>query len=95
MFTGCSTKKETTIPDIIEQDFAAAVANARGEARIATTAGYLHLQDASDQVTGALIDLWQAAPDRAHEISERYVQWDANDRPWPRPLPSGVVPFQR
>jgi len=81
-----------TMTDIIEQAFAAAVANARGEAKTLATTGYS--QDAFDRVIGALCDLWQAAPDRAHGISERYVQW-VNDRLWPRPLPAGVVPFRR
>jgi hypothetical protein len=80
------------VTDIIEQAFAAAVANARGEAKMLATTGYS--QDASDRVIGALCGLWQAAPGRAHEISERYMQW-VNDRPWPRPLPAGVVPFRR
>ena len=81
-----------TMTDIIEQAFAAAVANARGEAKTLATTGCS--QDASDRVIGALCDLWQAAPDRAHGISERYVQW-VNDGLWPRPLPAGVVPFRR
>ena len=44
--------------DPIEQAFAAAVANARGEAKILATAGCFPA-NASDQVAGALAVLWK------------------------------------
>jgi hypothetical protein len=47
--------------DPIEQAFAAAVANARGEAKMLATAGFP--QTASDQVAGALVVLWKDGKD--------------------------------
>ena len=86
------------MPDI-EQSFAAAVANARGEGRILATAGYS--LDASDQVAGALAVLWEdgraagMAGDDIHAIAERWTYWDKHGNPWPRAEISDVVPFRR
>jgi hypothetical protein len=78
----------------IEQTFAAEVLNARGGARLASTAGIM--QTASDQVEGALAELWKKGTaagmtgDAMQAIADRWVEWDAKDRPWPR-SPSGNV----
>jgi hypothetical protein len=82
----------------IEQAFAAAVANARGNAKIAATAG--HPLNASDQVAGALAELWERgraaglSADAVQAVADRYVVWDG-DNPWPREMPANVVPFRR
>jgi hypothetical protein len=49
----------------IEQLFAAAVRSAHS----------------SDEISLALSDLWRYLPEKAHEISTRYVKWDKNDMP--------------
>jgi hypothetical protein len=83
----------------IEQSFAAAVANARGEARILATAGFP--QTASDQVAGALIELWDRgraagmATDDIQAIANRWVEWDEGNNPWPRAVIDNVVPLRR
>jgi hypothetical protein len=83
----------------IEQTFAAEVANARGNARLANTSGFP--QRICDQVAGALAELWAAGREAGisardiDAIAKRYVEFDANDEAWPRSLPENVVPFRR
>jgi hypothetical protein len=83
----------------IEQSFAAAVANARGNAKIANTAGFP--QRVCDQVAGALADLWEhgrgagLSGDDIQAIVDRYVEWDDQDEAWPREMPGNVVPLRR
>jgi hypothetical protein len=85
--------------DPIEQAFAAAVANARGEAKMLATAGFP--QTASDQVAGALVVLWKDGIDAGmpsddiQAIANRWVEWDEDHNPWPRAVIDNVVPFRR
>jgi hypothetical protein len=86
--------------DPIEQAFAAAVANARGEAKILATAGCFPA-NASDQVAGALAVLWKDGKDAGmsaddiQAIANRWVEWDEDDNPWPRAVIDNVVAFRR
>jgi hypothetical protein len=86
--------------EAIEQAFAAAVANARGEAKILATAGCFPA-NASDQVAGALAVLWKDGKDAGmsaddiQAIANRWVEWDEDDNPWPRAVIDNVVPFRR
>ena len=83
----------------IEQTFAAAVINARGFAKIATTAGID--QRPCDQVACALADLWEAGRSEGlstaeiQAIANRHVEYDDDDEAWPRSLAGNVVPFRR
>jgi hypothetical protein len=83
----------------IEQTFAAAVINARGFAKIASTAGIP--QRTCDQVACALADLWEAGRDEGlttaeiQAIANRYVDYDDDDEAWPRQMAGNVVPFRR
>ena len=56
--------------DPVEQAFAAAVANARGEAKILATAGCFPT-NACDQVAGALAVLWKDGTASGH-VRRRY-----------------------
>lgn len=84
--------------DDIEQRFAAAIANARGYARLSNTAGFP--QSVPDQVSCALAELWEhgrgaLSGEEIQEIADRHVEWDAEDEPWPRQIAANVVPFRR
>lgn len=56
-----------------------------------------HPQTASDQVIGALGDLWEIAPTLGYssaqisDIAERWVEWDEAGEPWPRSFPANIV----
>lgn len=82
----------------IEQAFAAAVINARGNAKLAGTLGFR--QRACDQVAGALADLWEAGRAEGmttadiQAIADRYVEYGDHDEAYPRVLDSNVVPFR-
>ena len=86
--------------DPVEQAFAAAVANARGEAKILATAGCFPT-NASDQVAGALAVLWKdgtasgMSADDIQAIANRWVEWDDDQNPWPRAVIDNVVAFRR
>lgn len=83
----------------IESKFAAEVINARGNSRLANTAGWS--QRACDQVAGALADLWEAGRDAGlssadiQAIADRHVEHDADGEAWPRSPAGNVVPFRR
>jgi hypothetical protein len=83
----------------IELAFAAAVINASGFAKIASTAGIP--QRACDQVACALCDLWEAGGNEGltsveiQAIANRYVEYDDDDEAWPREMAENVVPFRR
>jgi hypothetical protein len=82
----------------IEQSFAAAVANARGYAKLANTAGFP--QSVPDQVNCALMELWECSTATLsrgdiHAIADRYVEWDDQNEPWPRQLAANIVPLRR
>jgi hypothetical protein len=80
--------KETRMD--IERLFAAAVFNAERDAAKAGKHG--HQTMASDLVTAALIDLWgRGAADgltskQLDEIADRYVVYDPDGKPWPKPF---------
>jgi hypothetical protein len=84
--------------DPIEQAFAAAVANARGEAKILATAGCFPA-NAADQVAGALAVKDGTASgmsaDDIQAIANRWVEWDEDQNPWPRAVIDNVVAFRR
>lgn len=67
----------------IEQLFAARVLDAPRQAALLRKHGFPGC--VSERVQTALIELWAWVPDEAHEISTRYVEWDEEDRPRPRP----------
>lgn len=83
----------------IESSFAAAIVNARGFAKMANTAGIA--QSASDQTVAALAELWKAGREAGlsgtviQEIADRWVEWDDDGEPWPRPPGSNVIPLRR
>jgi hypothetical protein len=85
--------------DQVETAFAAAVANAYGDAKMLNTAGIV--QTASGQVVGALAALWESGRSAGmpgiaiQEIADRHVYWDRDGEPWPRPMGSNVVPLRR
>jgi hypothetical protein len=85
----------------IESKFAAVVASARGVARLPNTAGIE--RRACEVLVGAQCDLWDEgtaaglSPSEVEAIANRYVEWDINSDPWPKPpdLPDGnVVAFR-
>ncbi|MCD9825459.1 hypothetical protein [Bradyrhizobium japonicum] len=78
-----------------ENKFAARVLDARRCAAMARTRGLKF--DVSDYINQALKDLWRTrSPDEAKRITERWVVWDADGRPWPRlPPPENVIRFYR
>jgi hypothetical protein len=75
--------------DDIEQVFAAHVFNAERNAAAVRATGWR--QTAADQVACALAELWQKAPDRAAEISGRYVVYDNAGNAWPRNCDRGNI----
>ena len=86
----------------IEAKFAAVVASARGRTRLADAEGAE--QRVTEVLIIALCDLWDEgtaagfSPTQIEAIANRYLEWDANNDPWPKPsdLPDGnVVAFRR
>jgi hypothetical protein len=84
----------------IEQVFAAEVFSAEKEAAEARKQGIP--QTASDVIGGALADLWPMGyalgyrRDDIQAIADRYVFWDKQERPWPRPAATdNVVTLKR
>ena len=80
----------------IESKFSAIVASARGRSRLADPAGVE--QRVTEVLIHALCDLWDEgtaaglSPSQIEEIAHRYLEWDVNNDPWPKPdLPEGNV----
>jgi len=90
---------ETFLHSDAEQAFAAAVANARGNAKLADTAGFP--QTAFDQVMCALVELWEdgrnegLSGDDIQAVVDQWVFWDEHDNPWPREMADNVTPLRR
>src|SRR5712664_2790558 len=72
-----------------EEVFAAEVFRSATQATILLQRGIG--SSASDFVELALMDLWQMSPLQAQVIADRYVFWDANSKPWERPVASRNV----
>lgn len=81
----------------IETSFAAAIANAGNYAAVARKHGFA--QTPADQVFCAMVELKEAgraegiSDDEVYAIVDRYVIYDANGEPQPRPM-GNVVPFR-
>jgi hypothetical protein len=49
----------------------------------------------------ALAELWERGNDAGlssgdiQAIADRYVEWDDQENPWPRPLATNIVPLRR
>ena len=72
----------------IEAKFAAVVASARGRSRLDDAEGTE--QRVTEVVIIALCDLWDEgtaagfSPTQIETIANRYLEWDANNDPWPK-----------
>ena len=86
----------------IEAKFAAIVASARGKTMLVDAEGIQ--QRVTEILVFALCDLWDEgtaagfSANQIETIANRYVGWDANNDPWPKPsdMPDGnVVVFRR
>ena len=80
----------------IEQIFAARVANARDNARLASAAGFV--RTTAHEIGCALADLYEIGATIGLSISDlnaitnRYVEYNDEGDVWPRPM-GNVIPF--